>query len=117
MYEPKFVKPIPVHKFYKRLLSHFVVSSALILVSLLIGMMGYHFFENLNWIDSFINASMILGGMGPIEIPQTIAGKIFAGFYALYSGIIFLVAVAVIFAPVFHRIFHLFHWKEENENQ
>ncbi|MCR4416145.1 MAG: hypothetical protein NUV92_00160 [Ignavibacteria bacterium] len=85
-------------------------------ISLLIGMMGYHFFESLNWIDAFINAAMILGGMGPVEIPQTNGGKIFAGFYALYSGIIFLVAIGVIFAPVFHRMFHLFHWKENNKN-
>jgi hypothetical protein len=58
---------------------------------------------------------MILGGMGPIEIPQTVAGKIFAGFYALYSGLIFLVAIGVIFAPIVHRMYHLFHWKEDNE--
>lgn len=78
-------------------------------------MAGYHFFENLSWIDAFINAAMILGGMGPLENPQTFAGKLFAGIYALYSGIIFLIAVGVIFAPVFHRMFHLFHWKEENQ--
>lgn len=78
-------------------------------------MAGYHFFENLKWIDAFINAAMILGGMGPLENPQTSGGKLFAGIYALYSGIIFLIAVGVIFAPVFHRMFHLFHWKEDNQ--
>lgn len=87
----------------------------MIIVSLFIGMAGYHFFENLKWIDAFINAAMILGGMGPLENPQTSGGKLFAGFYALYSGIIFLIAVGVIFAPVFHRMFHLFHWKEDNQ--
>lgn len=117
MYEPKYAKPIPVKKFYRRILNHFIVSLILMSVSLYIGMLGYHLFENLSWIDSFINAAMILGGMGPVEIPQTFAGKIFAGFYALYSGVIFLVAIGVIFAPVFHRMFHLFHWKENGKNQ
>ncbi len=115
MYESRYTKPIALKKFYKRLVNHFIFSFLLIITSLFIGMAGYHFFENLSWIDSFINASMILGGMGPIEIPQTNAGKIFAGFYALYSGLIFLVAVGVIFAPVFHRMFHLFHWKENGQ--
>lgn len=116
MYESRYTKPISVKKFYQRVFNHFVFSLLLMTVSLLIGMMGYHFFESLNWIDAFINAAMILGGMGPVEIPQTNGGKIFAGFYALYSGIIFLVAIGVIFAPVFHRMFHLFHWKENNKN-
>ena len=115
MYESKFSKPITVKKFYHRVFNHFVVSTLMVMISLLIGMMGYHFFENLSWIDAFINAALILGGMGPIEIPQTVAGKIFAGFYALYSGLIFLVAIGVIFAPIVHRMYHLFHWKEENE--
>lgn len=114
MYESRYTKPLELKKFYKRLVNHFIFSFLLIFSSLLIGMAGYHFLENLSWIDSFINASMILGGMGPIEIPQTNAGKIFAGFYALYSGIIFLVAIGIIIAPILHRMFHLFHWKENN---
>jgi uncharacterized protein involved in cysteine biosynthesis len=115
MYESKFSKPITVKKFYQRVFNHFVVSTLMVMISLFIGMLGYHFFENLSWIDAFINAAMILGGMGPIEIPQTVAGKIFAGFYALYSGLIFLVAIGVIFAPIVHRMYHLFHWKKDNE--
>lgn len=114
MYESRYTKPITLKKFFKRLANHFVVSSLLIAVSLFLGMLGYHLFENLSWIDAFINAAMILGGMGPLENPQTFAGKLFAGIYALYSGIIFLIAVGVIFAPIFHRMFHLFHWKEDN---
>lgn len=116
MYESRHVKPISIKQFYRRLLNHFTFSLLLILISLFIGMAGYHFFENLSWIDSFINAAMILGGMGPIEIPQTYGGKIFAGIYALYSGIIFLVAIGISIAPILHRMFHLFHWKEENHN-
>lgn len=115
MYESRYTKPIELKKFYKRLVNHFIFSFLLIITSLLIGMAGYHFLENLSWIDSFINASMILGGMGPIEIPQTNAGKIFAGFYALYSGIIFLVAIGITIAPILHRMFHLFHWKENGQ--
>ncbi len=113
MYEPKHVKPISAKHFYRRLFKHILFSTILILISLALGIAGYHFFENLSWVDSFINAAMILGGMGPIEIPQTFIGKVFAGFYALYSGIIFLVAIGITIAPILHRMFHLFHWKEE----
>lgn len=114
MYESKYIKPVPSKIFYRRVLNHFLFSLSLVSISLFMGMLGYHVFENLSWIDSFINAAMILGGMGPIENPQSNAGKIFAGIYALYCGIIFLVAAGVIFAPLIHRMFHLFHWKEDN---
>jgi len=81
--------------------------------SLLIGMIGYHFLEELGWLDSFLNASMILGGMVPVNNPQTGGGKLFAGLYALYSGLVFLVVVGVLFAPVLHRARHLFHWGKD----
>ena len=77
--------------------------------ALAIGIVGYHVTEGLHWIDSFLNASMILGGMGPVNAIHTNAGKIFAGCYALFSGIIFLVAAGVLLAPVFHRFLHKFH--------
>ena len=82
------------------------------MISLLLGMAGYHALEKLSWIDSFLNASMLLGGMGPVNPPQTAAGKLFAGMYALYAGLAFLVGVGIIFAPVFHRILHRFHWSD-----
>ena len=83
--------------------------------SLLIGMVGYHFLESLSWIDSLLNASMILGGMGPVNPLQTDAGKIFASFYALYSGIILLASVGILVTPIFHRFMHRFHLElEEN---
>jgi len=85
---------------------------ALIVVSLFLGMLGYHHYEQLPWRDAFLNAAMLLGGMGPVEFPQTDGGKLFAGFYALYSGLVFLVAVGVIVAPALHRMLHLFHWQE-----
>jgi hypothetical protein len=78
-----------------------------------IGMAGYARFEKLAWVDAFLNASMLLGGMGPVESPQTTAGKIFAGLYALYSGLVFLVAVSIVFAPVIHRVMHRFHLRAD----
>jgi len=112
MYEPRHQRPIPRRHFVRRLLSHLLASMALIVVSLFLGMLGYHHYEQLPWRDAFLNAAMLLGGMGPVEFPQTDGGKLFAGFYALYSGLVFLVAVGVIVAPALHRMLHLFHWQE-----
>ncbi|MFO0864166.1 MAG: hypothetical protein U0744_05845 [Gemmataceae bacterium] len=81
----------------------------LILASLMLGMAGYHFIEGLSWIDAFLNAAMILGGMGPVSPIESFAGKLFAGVFALYSGLIVIVAAGVLFAPIFHRIIHKFH--------
>ncbi|MDP3773423.1 MAG: hypothetical protein Q8Q85_04080 [Gemmatimonadales bacterium] len=78
--------------------------------SLLIGMAGYAHFEGLAWRDAFLNAAMLLGGMEPVESPQTAGGKLFAGLYALYAGLVFLVAVGIVLAPVVHRLLHRFHW-------
>ena len=78
-------------------------------------MLGYHFFERLNWLDAFLNAAMILAGMGPVNNVNSEAGKIFAGCYAIYSGIAFLSTVAVIFTPVVHRLLHKLHFDEGNE--
>jgi hypothetical protein len=116
MYEQRHQKPITQRHFIRRLFLHFIGSLALIIASLLLGMIGYHFYENLPWRDAFLNAAMLLGGMGPVESPQTDGGKLFAGFYALYSGLVFLVAVGLIVAPALHRMLHLFHWKEEINN-
>jgi hypothetical protein len=86
----------------------------IILGSLLLGVLGYHYFEGLAWLDALLNASMLLGGMGPVDVLHTVAGKVFASFYALYSGIIFLVVVGVIFAPLYHRFLHRFHLEMED---
>ncbi|WP_249274110.1 hypothetical protein [Parachlamydia sp. AcF125] len=80
--------------------------------SLMIGMLGYRHFEKMPWIDAFANASMILSGMGPLGSLQTAGGKLFAGFYALYSGLTFIFALSLIFAPLFHRFLHKFHLEE-----
>jgi len=109
MYE-HFSKPLlPKKKFYSRIFFHFLSALTLILLSLIIGILGYHFSENLTWIDSLLNASMILGGMGPVNEIHSNAGKIFASFYSLFSGIIFLASVGVFFVPIYHRFLHKFH--------
>jgi hypothetical protein len=85
---------------------------ALFLVSLLPGMAGYAYFEHLAWRDAFLNSAMLMGGMGPVDTPRTDGGKLFAGLYALYAGLVFLVGAGLIFAPVVHRVMHKFHWEQ-----
>ena len=94
-------------------LTHLAISTGLgfviVVLSLGIGMIGYHYFENLHWIDAFANAAMILSGMGPLTPLQTDSGKLFAGFYALFSGLAFIAIVGIVFAPVVRRFLHKFH--------
>src|SRR5436190_7780376 len=99
--------------FAKRLARNFAVAAVLIGVSLLGGMAGYHFIEGLNWIDAFANAAMILSGMGPLAPLQTWGGKLFAGCYALYSGLALIVATGIVLAPAVHRLMHRFHLEAE----
>jgi hypothetical protein len=101
--------------FRRRLIRSGTVGSIMVIVSLAVGISGYHFFEHLDFLDSFVNAAMILSGMGPLHDPTTVAGKIFAGIYALYSGFAVLVIAAIAFAPVVHRVLHHFHIEEEQE--
>ena len=112
MYESRHHKLIPRRQFLRRLGAHFAVAAALSVGSLLLGMAGYMYFENLPWRDAFLNAAMLLGGMGPVDAPRTPGGKLFAGLYALYAGLVFLVAVAIILAPLLHRLLHKFHLQE-----
>ncbi len=99
--------------FAKRLALNFAAASALILASLLAGMLGYHITEDMAWIDAFANASMILSGMGPLDPLKTSGGKLFAGFYALYSGLLLILASGIILAPLVHRLIHRFHLEKE----
>ncbi len=99
--------------FAKRLAWNAILGVFLLAFSLGIGMTGYHFLEGLTWIDSLLNASMILGGMGPVAPLQTVAGKIFASFYALYSGVVLLASVGILATPIFHRFMHRFHLAED----
>jgi len=72
-------------------------------------MIGYHAFEKLNWIDSFLNSAMLLGGMGPVNMPVSVGGKLFAGIYALYCGLVVILVAGIILAPIAHRLLHRFH--------
>lgn len=112
MYESKHQHPLARGKFAQRLLGHLLVALGLLAGSLGAGMLGYVSFEKLSWIDAFLNASMLLGGMGPVNPPQTQEGKLFAGLYALYAGLVFIVTAALVFTPILHRLMHRFHWNE-----
>ena len=78
-------------------------------------MWGYWYFESLSWLDAFLNAAMLLGGMGPVESPQTPGGKLFAGIYAIYAGMVLLVTAGIFFTPVVHRFLHRFHLEQHGE--
>ncbi len=113
MYESHQHPPISQQKFILRMVVHAAVGLMLLLLSLMIGMLGYMYFESLPWRSAFLNAAMLLGGMGPVDVPLTDGGKLFAGLYALYAGLIFLVIVGLFLAPVAHRIMHKYHWGKD----
>ena len=94
----------------------FLLSQVLVAVALGIGMAGYHFIERLGWVDAFENAAMILSGMGPVATLQTDAGKIFAGCYALFSGLMLITVTGIVLAPVVHRALHKFHLETGRKN-
>ena len=112
MYENKTTPPLKRTAFAKRVLMHLAGVFVLLLGSLAIGMGGYAALEHLSWVDAFLNAAMLLGGMGPVNTPTSVAGKLFAGTYALYAGLVFIVSAALVFTPIAHRILHKFHWDE-----
>ncbi|MBI5196887.1 MAG: hypothetical protein HZA10_11295 [Nitrospirae bacterium] len=104
-------------EFISRQLQYAGFSLMVLIFSIGVGTAGYHFFGGLAWIDAFLNASMILTGMGPVDHLNTDSGKLFASFYALFSGISFLTFVAVLFAPVYHRFLHKMHLDAEGEDK
>lgn len=113
MYEKK-KHPLANKKtYYKRLGFSFVISMCFLTFSLMIGILGYHFIGGLPWVDALVNASMILGGMGPVDAITSTPGKVFASFYALYSGISFLTSFSILLAPALHRLLHQFHLDDE----
>jgi len=114
MYEHRSEPLLPKRAFFRRLAGHAAAAALLLAASLLAGMAGYVHFEALGWLDGFLNAAMLLGGMGPVESPATSAGKLFAGLYALYAGLVFIVVAGLILAPVVHRALHRFHWDEKD---
>ncbi|MCL5996463.1 MAG: hypothetical protein M1546_10485 [Chloroflexi bacterium] len=116
MYERHDQPLLSRRRFIRRQLRHAAFALGLVTLSLAIGMLGYHFLAHLPWIDSFLNASMILTGMGPVDRMETPVAKLFAGCYALFAGLIFLVSTGVLFIPLLHRLFHHFHLETESDN-
>jgi hypothetical protein len=100
--------------FLRRLAASTALGASAVVVSLFIGMVGYHTLEGLSWIDSFLNASMLLGGMGPLEHERNTAGKLFEGFYALYCGLAVISVAGIIFAPIVHRFLHKLHQEQRH---
>ena len=108
-YEPRKQPLASRRHFARRLALSFAAAALIIGLSLFGGMLGYAYLEGMSWLDAFLNAAMILGGMGPVDPLKTSAGKLFAGCYALYSGLIVLVTAGIVLAPIAHRILHRFH--------
>ena len=111
MYESKTRPPLPRIDFLHRVLFHALLATGVLAISLGLGMAGYQYFEKLPWRDAFLNSAMLLGGMGPVDPPHSDGGKLFAGLYALYSGLVFLLVVGLVFTPLLHRLLHKFHWE------
>ncbi len=114
-YEHKSQNLLPRALFIRRLLAHVLVALGFMTVALAIGVLGYHLSEGFGWLDSLLNASMILGGMGPVNPVATPAGKLFASFYALFSGVVFLGIAGIIVAPVAHRLLHRLHLEMQDD--
>lgn len=116
MYERHHAPLASRRRFVRRLVNNFGIAMGVIAVSLGIGMGGYRYFEGLDWIDAYLNAAMLLGGMGPVNPIRTTGGKLFAGLYALYAGMVVLVAAGILMAPAFHRFLHRFHVEEDEKS-
>lgn len=115
MYEHQHQAPLKPRVFYVRVLRHALVATIAIAFSLAIGMLGYTRLEGLSLIDAFLDSAMLLGGMGPVHEPATFAGKLFAGLYALYAGLVFLASATLVITPFVHRLLHRFHWAKDHE--
>jgi hypothetical protein len=117
MYEHHSESLLPVRKFVYRLFWHVLVALAAIVFALGMGILGYHCFGGLSWLDSFLNASMILGGMGPVSDLHSPSAKLFAGFYALFSGLFFVGIVSIIMFPIIHRFLHALHLDADDKKR
>lgn len=116
MFETRSKPLLPRPSYYARLARSAAIGLAVIAFALGAGMLGYHHFEGMPWIDAFANAAMILSGMGPLATLTTAKGKLFAGFYALFSGLVFVVVMGIVFAPVVHRFMHRFHLEMDKKD-
>ncbi len=109
MYEHRTEPLLPRRKFLRRLAMHGLAAGGVVAVSLSLGILGYHFLAGLSWIDALLNASMILTGEGPVDPMRTATAKLFASFYALFSGVVFLAIWSILVVPVAHRLLHKLH--------
>jgi hypothetical protein len=116
MFEHRRQPLLPRAKFVIRVIGHAAMALGIIVVALAIGVVGYHHLGSLSWVDAILNAAMILGGMGPVDVLHATGAKLFAAAYALFSGVLFLVVAGVLFAPVVHRVFHRFHLEMEADD-
>ena len=116
MFEHHRQELLPRSQFMRRQVRFTLVALGIIVGSMAIGMLGYHVFEGLAWIDAFLNAAMLMGGMGPGAPLTTDAGKLFAGLYALYCGLVLLISVGIFAAPIFHRFLHRFHLELDDKD-
>jgi hypothetical protein len=101
----------------RRVLACMALALAIVTIALTIGVAGYHFIAGLAWIDALLNASMILTGMGPVNVLQSNAAKLFASFYALFSGVVFISLMGLLLSPIAHRVLHKFHLSDEDVNE
>jgi hypothetical protein len=113
MYEHKKQALAPRATFYQRIAKNLLFATGILIICLFIGILGYHYTDQVSWIDALHNASMILSGMGPVVEMKSDAGKYFSSFYALFSGIVFITNIGLILAPALHRLFHRLHLEEQ----
>ncbi|HEY1793161.1 MAG TPA: hypothetical protein VGG34_09600 [Opitutaceae bacterium] len=114
MYERIGEKLLPWPLFLRRMALTFLATVLMVSIALLAGALGYHYIARLGWVDSVLNASMILTGMGPVDPMKDTPSKLFASGYALFSGVVFLSAAGIVLSPIFHRIIHAFHMDEDD---
>jgi hypothetical protein len=114
-FEHRDLPPLSRRHFIRRFLRHVGYGAIVVGLSVLGGTVGYRFFAGFSWVDSFLNASMLLGGLGPVGDLPSAGAKIFASLFALYSGLVFLILAGVLLAPIFHRVLHKFHWETAEE--
>ena len=117
MFERKTEKLVPLPTFFRRVALSLLLTLGVLCVALSIGVLGYHGIAGLPWIDSLLNASMILTGMGPVATMTTTSSKLFASGYAMFSGVVFLSSIGLVLAPLFHRILHKFHLDEAAQDE
>jgi hypothetical protein len=113
MYEHKKQKLVPIRTFYQRVLKNILIASMVMAFCLIIGILGYHYTADIDWLDALHNASMILSGMGPVVEIKSTGGKWFSSFYALFSGVVFITNIGIILAPAIHRLLHRLNVEEQ----